>query len=128
MPNLAMINRPSSRLRHSATHHLSEIALILRVERDDARLCSSNDDFAGLENPLTCFLLKSFDDEQQQKTALEELDAEEIWHEADVRVIMQESLKRVRGFEGVRDCGRKSWRGGPEVFVFEEGDGVPFPH
>mgnify|MGYP007135352748 CR=1 FL=1 len=57
MSNLRMINRTPSRLSHSATHNLSEIPLVLCVERDDAGLCGADDELTGFEDSFAGLLL-----------------------------------------------------------------------
>ena len=57
---------------------------------------------------------------------MEELNAEEIWHEAGVRIKVKDLRNEFRGGDGVGHRILEGGGGGPEVGVFEEADRVPF--
>ena len=76
--------------------------LILRIKRDDTRLMRTNNRLASFHNAGTGFALQLVCDEQEQETALQQVDAEEERHEAEVGIVLQDI---VDGFSS-RDCMR----------------------
>jgi hypothetical protein len=120
MPNFTRIYRTTASLRNGRSHHLSETALIFRIQRDDTRLGGANHRFAGIQDTFTGFFLESFDDEQEEEAALKKLNAKKVRHEADVRVKAEDLLDGVGSLEGVGDGRCKGGRGGPEIFVFNK--------
>lgn len=126
MSQLRHINRPPPSLRNRTPHHLPEIALILRAQCHNTHLRRPDNHLTRLQDPLARLLLQPIDNKQQQEAALQQLNAKEIRHEAHVGVVAQDLLDGLGGAERVGGRGREGRRGGPEVFVLEEGDGVPF--
>lgn len=120
-----MVDRPAPRLCNRAPHHLAEIPLVFRVEGDDAGFRRADHHFARVEDALPRLFLESLHDQQKKKTALEELDAKEIGHEADIGVVAENLVDRVGRIQGMGD-GRGKGRGrGPKVLVLDERDGIP---
>ena len=75
--------------------------LILRVECDDTRLVSTNNRLACLDNAGAGLALQLVCDEQKQETTLQQIDAEEKRHEAEVGVILQNVVDSFGGRDGV---------------------------
>ena len=93
--------------------------LILRIERDDTCLVRTNDRLASFDDSRAGFVLEFIGNEEQQETALQQVDPEEERHEAEVGIILQDVINGQGGRYSVRGGGDKALRGYPEVVVVE---------
>lgn len=64
--------------------------------------------------------------QQEQETALQEINAKEEGHVAQIRVVVENLVDGLGSGHGVAGGGDEGLRGDPEVCVVEERDGVPF--
>ena len=75
--------------------------LILRIERDDTCLVRTNDRLASFDDAGTGLALQFVCDEQKQETALQQVNAEEERHEAEVGIVLQDIVDGLGGRDSV---------------------------
>ena len=100
--------------------------LIFGVESHDASLVSADDGLARFDDGRAGFVLEFVGDKEQQEAALQQVDSKEEWHEAEVRVVIEDVIDSLGGSYGMRRGGDEALRGDPEVVVVEQRDRVPF--
>lgn len=64
--------------------------------------------------------------EHEEESALQQRDAEEPRHEAQVRVVLEDIADGIGGRHRVHDGAREGLGGDPQVLVVQKVDGVPF--
>lgn len=100
--------------------------LEFRAQRHHADLVGADDGLAGLLDALVRPELgHAVREEQQDEAAVEEVDAEQVRHEVELRVEFDDVRDGLGGGDGVGCAFGEAWGGDPVVVVVEHLDGVP---
>lgn len=99
--------------------------LVFCVQRHNAGFMCADNRLARAHYTRACFALQFVRRQQQQKTALQEVDPEEERHEAEIRVVFQNVCRSFRRADRVPHRRDERLGRDPEVVVVQEIDRIP---
>ena len=100
--------------------------LILRIQRDNTRLMGLDNILTSPNNLLIRLARQLLRRKQEQEPTLQQINAEEKRHIAQIRVVLEDVGDGLGGGDGVGHCVLEGRGADPEVVVVEEVDRVPF--